>query len=1114
MASNTNNSNSVLIYGVKLENRLNIQDLQQLKSAFMKTGDGYNDRLSLDKEEFCKLLKNVLTKGTYEEHCDLFDKIDVTKERKVDWDKIASHLLLEYVEKDDRVKATQVPQWKNIKSLQSPHKDVIQKVAFLRNTSRYIVISKEGTISTWDNQLHRQKTIKIHNESVKPRDMWVTNFIVLQNINKIALAFTSKEIAFYDLSSKLEFNCQYKVVGLEHTPLSMDYWSDPENANQATMVLGDTGGFVYAFLFQSVNIALFDRPHQPAGESQEQTIMVDFRKLQKGKFKNCRLVKHNGHKDWTRQVKYASHLECFISCATTYQNALVLGWIEKAKQKMKLTTFNITQGVNSFDYHSVINLIGTAGVDHQVCLWNPYVISKPVGVLRGHMAPVLHVQFNASRMQLISFSKDKVLRVWDVQLQVCLQRLAGMFPKGPEMATSMFFHDERNRLFITFNYQLTLLEMKPEVKDRVLSHEKPVTCAIYNTTYNQVVSACQGSTVIVWMLDTGQKAKQFLNCHGNSEITTLAFDQSETRFMTGSTDGTVKIWDFNGHCHNMLNAGMGGPVDIYQIVTLKRSTLILGWDRYITVFRNQQLNQFHVEPSDWKGGQEHQDDILCASFQPPSTLATASYDGEIVIWNTNSEVASRHLRDRFLKKSMRSREKTRLTLKSEPTFLSISKAATQTSMRGKNTPSLLANKDDVMRPITRALSSSSEDSVDEQNDYIITRVAFLEARKNSSAAGGANLVSCGGNGWVRFWNTSKNRLIAEFVAHQHVGLLVMAASKDNHFLVTGDSDGNIKVWNIQEYCLRESDNIITQPPPMSASWQPHVDMINHITLCERNDRLLIITASLDCSVQLWDIYGNQIGVFGQEDHWKIEQYIPVNEEAEKEDEEPMRTNEDEKEQLPQLSEDNHDFSDEVAMEVDADNLPEEYFEPLTKVSTWGKTRLGKGYQEIRSRKRERKQPGTIPDLPYLTSDKTGQPPAGPYGALVVNQLDTVGTLKRPDFVVHPHRYFRSTEDEGKQDTKLPSIADELKTAFDERSFFPKYILEYEAKMKSHHRNDPEVALNLQKKDLPRRKSRVWNSNNNFSTSVANIQKPATKSGRLTPITEKQKQSSRLNESMS
>ena len=40
---------------------------------------------------------------------------------------------------------------------------------------------------------------------------------------------------------------------------------------------------------------------------------------------------------------------------------------------------------------------------------------------------------------------------------------------------------------------------------------------------------------------------------------------------------------------------------------------------------------------------EHQDDIQCMSFNAPHTLASASYDGELVLWNTNSEQAFRHL---------------------------------------------------------------------------------------------------------------------------------------------------------------------------------------------------------------------------------------------------------------------------------------------------------------------------------------------------------------------------------------------------------------------------------------------------------------------------------------
>jgi hypothetical protein len=39
------------------------------------------------------------------------------------------------------------------------------------------------------------------------------------------------------------------------------------------------------------------------------------------------------------------------------------------------------------------------------------------------------------------------------------------------------------------------MEMKPEVTDRVMSHEKPVMSALYNSTYNQVKKLTVGLVV-------------------------------------------------------------------------------------------------------------------------------------------------------------------------------------------------------------------------------------------------------------------------------------------------------------------------------------------------------------------------------------------------------------------------------------------------------------------------------------------------------------------------------------------------------------------------------------------------------------------------------------------
>ena len=56
------------------------------------------------------------------------------------------------------------------------------------------IVFQEGTISSWGVDLKLQRFLKTGTDSCKARDLWVTHFVVLQNVNKIALAFTSKEI--------------------------------------------------------------------------------------------------------------------------------------------------------------------------------------------------------------------------------------------------------------------------------------------------------------------------------------------------------------------------------------------------------------------------------------------------------------------------------------------------------------------------------------------------------------------------------------------------------------------------------------------------------------------------------------------------------------------------------------------------------------------------------------------------------------------------------------------------------------------------------------------------------------------------------------------------------
>lgn len=75
---------------------------------------------------------------------------------------------------------------------------------------------------------------------------------------------------------------------------------------------------------------------------------VQLEDIKTGVYKNASYLTYHAHAEWTRQsllekkiikklqmnsilsVKYAEHLECFISCSTNPKTALVLAWMEKS----------------------------------------------------------------------------------------------------------------------------------------------------------------------------------------------------------------------------------------------------------------------------------------------------------------------------------------------------------------------------------------------------------------------------------------------------------------------------------------------------------------------------------------------------------------------------------------------------------------------------------------------------------------------------------------------------------------------------------------------------------------------------------------------------------------
>eukprot|EP00106_Octopus_bimaculoides_P002758 XP_014770200.1 PREDICTED: uncharacterized protein LOC106869138 [Octopus bimaculoides] len=102
--------------------------------------------------------------------------------------------------------------------------------------------------------------------------------------------------------------------------------------------------------------------------------------------------------------------------------------------------------------------------------------------------------------------------------------------------------------------------------------------------------------------------------------------------------------------------------------------------------------------------------------------------------------------------------------------------------------------------------------------------------------------------------------MAENIGDSVVG---MCTSTDDQILVTADSSGFIKVFDIQDYCMTRSQHMVTEPPRTLHSWKGHEGTVVSVEYINHDAGIFILSASVDKTAKLWTICGDYIGTFGQ-----------------------------------------------------------------------------------------------------------------------------------------------------------------------------------------------------------------------------------------------------------
>uniref|UniRef100_A0A3Q1G4A1 Uncharacterized protein n=2 Tax=Acanthochromis polyacanthus TaxID=80966 RepID=A0A3Q1G4A1_9TELE len=212
----------------------------------------------------------------------------------------------------------------------------------------------------------------------------------------------------------------------------------------------------------------------------------------------------------------------------------------------------------------------------------------------------------------------------------------------------------------------------------------------------------------------------------------------------------------------------------------------------------------------WKSSGVHKSDILavcqCSAL---GLVATASYDGEVVVWRLETQGPVLHLQR-------------------------------ETQAR-------------VALPVDSLL--------------------FLQHRAGSQKLRSRGVLVSSQAGCLCFWSiTGQKHTYGQFCAPEQPNECVLSLSSDqpkNSILVSGDTTGLLQIWDISSYALDIQPKSACERPPLLRCWKAHTKALVCVEVLEVADRLFVLTASVDGSAGLWTKDGGCVGIFGQGVMWNI-----------------------------------------------------------------------------------------------------------------------------------------------------------------------------------------------------------------------------------------------------
>jgi len=430
---------------------------------------------------------------------------------------------------------------------------------------------------------------------------------------------------------------------------------------------------------------------------------------------------------------------------------------------------------------------------------------KRTSTLYGHTASIQSVIVNEECNQLISLSFDKVIKVWDVRSHRCLQTITDSTSYRPENRITSLIYDQ--------------------------AHGCLVSCAVKPRT---------------WPMQKRLRPDYQTKSH-KFPVCSALFNHNFNQIVSGDDDGVVCVWD----------SQTGELVFRFQDTHSGERVSAMAFDwggrRLITGGSDGTMRMWN-----FSNGQCLKELLSRATNEITSTLyvseghnkyiVAVGWDRVVYVWPDSANYKTECV------KELVGHEDDILSAVYVPHGL------------------LATSSYDGMIYVWNLDSGFFKCSMSVPEDELqrtlpdqrpIERLVYLSRVKL--------IVSSGADGYIRFWNPFAGEQVYFEDARHYRGESIVALASDelNNFLVSGDTVGNVKLWDISTWVDFDalSEDVVSKSLIELVYFKAHASPVASVEVIDRHN--LILTAGQDAMVCLFTMEGALVGSFTQASRWDL-----------------------------------------------------------------------------------------------------------------------------------------------------------------------------------------------------------------------------------------------------